>query len=50
MEKEKKRQKIWMIIAVIFASILLLYWLFMATDLNEDSQNEYDIVAPMPVD
>lgn len=31
----KKNQKTWLVIGVIVAIVLLLYWLFAATTLNE---------------
>lgn len=37
----KKRKKIWTILAVIIAIILLLYWLFAATMVEEDEGENY---------
>lgn len=41
--RKLKRKHIWMLIGVIFACVLLLYWLFEGTYLEEQSDDLQDV-------
>lgn len=42
------KNKTWRIVAVIIACILLIYWLFIATDMNADDDTDYSIESVTP--
>lgn len=47
MNMEKKNTNIWLIVGVVAAAILLMWWLFAGSIIEEDTSGE---VAPMEIE